>query len=166
MKKWMIIVAILICCVLYALVKFSNPQSQNETNQAADTPIEGQVDVGDPNKAPLAESSGPAVPPTVVEAVIKDWKEFQSCLKDEDCQQAWELTSEHFRSSVVKSFEEFKETAVKMELATVTIHPESACYIDDEVALRITGPSLGGREMYFLFVEEDGHWKLLTGDDG
>ena len=166
MKKFIVIVAILICCVLYALVKFSKPQGQNATNQAEDTPIEAQADVGDANKAPLAESPGSAVPPTVVEAVIKDWKKFQSCLKDEDYQQAWELASEHFRSGVVKSFEEFKEVCVQMEMATVTIHPESACYIDDEVALRITGPSLGGREMYFLFVEEDGQWKLLTGDDG
>ena len=167
MKKWMIIVAILICCVLYALVKFSKPQSQNETNQAEDTPIEAQVDVGDPNKAPLVESPGSAVPPTVVEAVIKDWKKFQSCLKDENYEKAWELTSEHFKSEAVRGgFEGFKDTCVQMGMATVTIHPESACYIDDEVALRITGPSLGGREMYFLFVEEDGQWKLLTGDDG
>ncbi|NQT02516.1 MAG: hypothetical protein HQ580_10860, partial [Planctomycetes bacterium] len=96
MKKWIVIVVILICCGLYALVKFSKPQGQNATNQAEDTPIEAQADAGDPNKAPLVESPGSAVPPTVVEAVIKDWKEFQSCLKDEDYQQAWELTSEHF----------------------------------------------------------------------
>ena len=163
MKKWTIIVAILICCCLYALVKFSKPQGQNETNQAENTPIEGQADAGNTDKAPLAEGPGSAVPPTVVEAVTKAFKEFQSCFKDEDYKQAWESTSEYFRSSVVKSFEEFKEAAVRMEMATVTIHPESACYIDDEVALRITGPSLGGREMYFLFVEEDGQWKFNTG---
>lgn len=163
MNKWTIIVAILICCCLYALVKFSKPQGQNETDQAADTPIEAQADAGDPNKAPLVESPGSAVPPTQVEAVTKAFQEFQSCLKDEDYKQAWELTSEHFRSSVVKSFEEFKEVCVQKEMATVTLHPESACYIDDEVALRITGPSLGGREMYFMFIEEDGQWKLLEG---
>jgi hypothetical protein len=163
-KKWTIIAAILICCVLYALVKFSKPQGQNETNPAADTPIEEQVDAGDPNKAPLAENPGSAVPPTVVEAVIKDWKKFQSCLKEEDYKQAWELTTEHFKSVAVHGgFEGFKETAVEMEMATLTIHPESACYIDDEVALRVTGPSLGGREMYFMFIEEDGQWKLLEG---
>jgi hypothetical protein len=166
MKKWTIIAAILICCVLYALVKFSKPRGQNETNQSVNIPIEEQADSGDPNKAPLVEDPDAAVPPAVVEAVIKDWKKFQSCLKDEDYEQAWELTSEHFRSSVVGSLEEFKETAVEIGLATVTIHPESGIYIDGDVALRITGPSLGGREMYFLFVEEDGQWKLLTGDDG
>ena len=166
MKKWVIIVAILICCVLYALVKFSKPQVQNGTNQAENAPIEAQVDVGDPNKAPLVETPDSAVPPTQVEAVIKDFKEFQSCLKEEDYKQAWELTSEHFRSSVVESFDKFKEACVQMEMATVTLHPESACYILGKVALRITGPSLGGREMYFLLVGEDGQWKLLTGDDG
>lgn len=166
MKKWMIIVAILICCLLYALVKFSKPQDQNETNQAENTPIEEQADVGDPNKAPLAESPGSTVPSTVVEAVINDWKKFQSCLKDEDYKQAWELTSEHFRSSIVKSLEEFKEVCAQMGMATLTIHPESACYIEGEVALRITGPSLEGREMYFMFIEEDGQWKLLEGANG
>ncbi len=167
MKKWTIIVAILLCCVLFALVKFSKPQGQNVTNQTENTPIEAQADAGDPNKAPLAESPGSAVPPTVVEAVIKDWKKFQSCLKDEDYEQAWELTSEHFKSVAVHGgFEGFKEAVVQMGMATLTIHPESACYIEGEVALRITGPLLGGRVMYFMFIEEDGQWKLLEGANG
>jgi len=163
MKKWTIIVAILICCLLYALVKFSKPQGQNEISQAADTPIEEQADVGDPNKTPLTESPGSAVPATQVEAVIKAFGEFQSCIKDEDYKQAWESTSENFRSSVVGSFEEFKSACDRMDMATVTIHPESACYIEDQVAFHITGPSLEGRKMYFLFVEEDGQWRLDTG---
>ena len=167
MKKWTIIVAILLCCVLFALVKFSKPQGQNETNQAENTPIEVQADAGDANNAPLAENPGSAVPTAQVEAVIKDWKKFQSCLKDEDYEQAWELTTEHFKTEAVHGgFEGFKEVVVQMGMATVTIHPESATYIDGEVALRVTGPSLEGRDMYFLFVEEDGQWKLKTGDDG
>jgi len=164
MKKWIIIVAILICCVLYALVKFSKPQGQNETNQAEDTPIEAQVDVGDPNKAPLADGPGSAVPPTQVEAVTKAFQEFQSCLKDEDYQQAWELTSGYFRSSVVGSFEEFKETCVQMEMATVTLHPESAIVIDDRVGLLITGPSLK-EDLYLFFIEEEGQWRLYIGQE-
>jgi len=167
MKKWTIIAAILICCCLYALVKFSKPQDQNETSPADNTPIESQADAGDANNAPLVESSDSAVPPTVVEAVIKDWKKFQSCLKDEDYKQAWELTSEHFKTEAVHGgFEGFKEAAVQMGMATLTIHPESACYIEGEVALRITGPLLGGRVMYLMFIEEDGQWKLLEGSNG
>ena len=164
MKKWIIIVTVLICCCLYALVKLSKPQDQNETNQTEGTPIEAQADAGDPNKAPLAESPGSAVPPTQVEAVIRDFKEFQSCLKDEDYKQAWELTSEHFKSVAVHGgFEGFKEAAVQMGMATITIHPESAYCFEDMIALRITGPSLGGRKMDFIFVEEEGQWKLFEG---
>lgn len=167
MKKWTIIVAILICCLLYALVKLSKPQGQNETDRAENLPAEVQANTEEPNNAPLVEGSDSAVPADQVEAVLKDWKKFQSCLKDEDYEQAWELTTEHFKTEAVHGgFEGFKEAAVQMGMATLTIHPESACYIEGEVALRITGPSLGGREMYFLFVEEDGQWKLLTGDDG
>ncbi|MFC1793366.1 hypothetical protein ACFL3Q_07245 [Planctomycetota bacterium] len=187
MKKWTIIVAILICCCLYALVKFSKPQGQNETNQVENTQIEGQAEAGNTNNAPLAESPGSAVsltqvedagnadkapltessssavPPTVVEAVIKDWKKLQSCLKDEDYEQAWGLTSEHFRSRIVKSVEGFKEGSAQMGMATATIHPESATYINGMVALRITGLSVSEDNFYFIFIEEDGQWKLVEG---
>jgi hypothetical protein len=173
MKKWTIIVAILICCCLYALVKFSKPQGQNETNQAENAQIEEQEEAGNTNKAPLAESPGSAVsptqvedvgnadkapltessssavPPTVVEAVIKDWKKLQSCLKDEDYKQAWELTSEHFRSRIVKSVEGFKEGSAQMGMATATIHPESAYYINDMVGGGIKGVRLPHREYIF-----------------
>ena len=164
MKKWMIIVAILICCVLYALVKFSKPQSQNETDQTENPPIEVQADVGEPNNAPSAESPGSAVPPTQVEAVTKALTEFQSCLKDGKYEQAWELTSEYFKQRGCKgSFEKFKELCDRMGMATATIHPESAVATDDGVGLLVTDLSM--EDLYFFFIEEDGQWKLNIGKE-
>jgi hypothetical protein len=173
---------------LYALVKLSKPQGQNETNQAENPTIEVQADAGESNNAPPAErpdsadsptqvedvgnagkdplkqNSGSAVPPAIVEAVIKEFEKFQSCLKDEDYQQAWELTTEHFKNEAVHGgFEGFKSTCIQMGMATVTLYPESATYIDGMVALRVTGPLFGGKDLYFSFVEEDGQWKLFEG---
>jgi len=163
MKKWTIIVAILICCCLYALVRLSKPQDQNEQIKLDNAAIETQANTDNADKAPLVEDSDSAVPADQVEAVLKAFEEFQSCIKDEDYKQAWESTSKNFRSNVVGSFEEFKSACDRMDMATVTIQPESACYIEDQVAFHITGPSLEGRNMYFLFVEEDGRWRLNTG---
>ena len=165
MKKWMIIVAILICCVLYALVKFSKPQSQNETDQTENPPIEVQADVGEPNNAPSAESSSSAVPPTQVEAVTKALTEFQSCLKDGKYEQAWELTSEYFKQRGCNgSFEKFKEVCDGIGLATATVHPESSVVMDDGVGLLVTSPSFED-DLYFFFIEEDGQWKLNIGQE-
>lgn len=164
MKKWMIIVAILICCVLYALVKFSKPQGQNETDQTENPPIEVQADVGEPNNAPSAESPGSAVPPTQVEAVTKALTEFQSRLKDGKYEQAWELTSEYFKQKGCKgSFEKFKEVCDRMGLATATVHPESGVVMDDRVGLLVTDLSM--EDLYFFFIEEDGQWKLYIGKE-
>ena len=164
MKKWMIIVAILICCVLYALVKFSKPQSQNETDQTENPPIEVQADVGEPNNAPSAESPGSAVPPTQVEAVTKALTEFQSCLKDGKYEQAWELTSRSFKQELCKgSFEKFKELCDRTGLPTATVHPESSVVVDDSVGLLVT--DLSREDLYFFFIEEDGQWKLNIGKE-
>jgi len=164
MKKWMIIVAILICCVLYALVKFSKPQSQNETDQTENPPIEVQADVGEPNNAPSAESPGSAVPQTQVEAVTKAFREFQSRLKDGKYEQAWELTSEYFKTEAVDGgFEGFKEVCDRAGLATATVHPKSAVVIDGRVGLLVTDLPL--EDLYFFFIEEDGQWKLYRGQE-
>ena len=165
MKKWIIIGAILICCILYALIKFSKPQDQNKTGRAENTTIEERADIGDTNKAPLAENSGSNVPADQVEAVIKAFEKFQNCLKDEDYQQAWELTSEHFKSEAVRGgFEGFKEVCDQIGLATVTVRSESAVVIDNQVGLLITGPSLK-EDLYLFFIEEDVQWRLYIGQE-
>ena len=170
MKKWIIIVAILICCILYALVKFSKPQGQNATDQAENTQIEGQADAGNTNKAPLAESPSPAVPPPppqfeAIEDVAKAFTEFQSCLKDGKYEQAWNLTSGYFKQRACNgSFEKFKEVCDQIELATATVHPKSAVVIGDRVGLLITGLSLE-EDLYLFFIEEDGQWKLYIGQE-
>ncbi len=52
MKKLLtIIVAILICCGLYAMVKFSMSQSQNVNNPVEEAQIEWEVDVSESGKA-------------------------------------------------------------------------------------------------------------------
>ena len=155
MKKWMIVAAILICCVLYALVKFSKPQGRNETNQVEESRIEVQADAGDANKAPLAESSGSTVPAEQVEAIVKVFGEFQSAMKSEDFENAWKLTSEFFKSRV--SFEEFKKVPPGLEDATVD--PESAINIAGSVGLLVTIPP-HKEGIYLLFNQEDGQWKL------
>jgi len=171
MKKWIIIVAILICCGLYVLVKFSKPQGQNETNQAENTSIEVQADAGNANEAQLAESPGSAVPPPpppqfeAVEDVAKAFTEFQSCLKDGKYEQAWELTSGYFKQRACNgSFEKFKEVCDRMGLATATVHPESNVVMDDGVGLLVTSPSFED-DLYFFFIEEDGQWKLNIGQE-
>ena len=168
MKKWIIIVAILICCVLYALVKFSKPQGQNETSQAKNAQIEEQTDAANTNNTPLAESYGSAVPPPppplsqfeAIEDVTKAFTEFQSCLKDGKYEQAWNLTSGYFKQRACNgSFEKFKEVCNQKELATATIHPKSAVVFGGRLGLLISGPSLE-KDLYLFFIEEEEQWKL------
>jgi hypothetical protein len=166
MKKWIIIVAILICCVLYALVKFSKPQVQNKTNRAENAQIEERTDAGNTNNDPLAESTSSAVPPPpvkqfeAIEDVTKAFTEFQSCLKDENYEQAWNFTSEYFKQRACNgSFEKFKEFCYQKELATATIHSKSAVVLGGRLGLLISSPSLE-KDLYLFFIEEDGHWKL------
>jgi hypothetical protein len=169
MKKWVIVGAVLICCLIFALVKFSRPQGQNATNQAENTRIEEQANIVEPNNTSLAENSGPIVPPPPpspqVESVTKALTEFQSCLKEGKYEQAWELTSGHFRQKVCDGdFEKFKEVCDQIKLATVTIHPESAVVINDQVGILITGPSLES-DLYLFFTKEDGQWRLYIGQE-
>jgi len=165
MKKFIVIAVILMCCLVYAIVKLSKPPGQNETDQTENPPIEVQADVGEPNNAPSAESPSSAVPPTQVEAVTKALTEFQSCLKDGKYEQAWELTSEYFKQRGCNgSFEKFKEVCDRIGLATATVHPEYSVVMDDGVGLLVTSPSFED-DLYFFFIEEDGQWKLNIGQE-
>lgn len=167
MKKWMIIVAILICCVLYALVKFSKPQNQNETDQTENPPIEVQADVGEPNNAPSAESPGSAVPSAQVEAIVKAYNEFKNALMNKDYEKAWKYTSEYFRQRESDGkLENFKkEMATKgAVLAKAIIHPETAFNTDNLIGFLYTGPSFPG-DLYLFFTQEDGQWKLYIGQE-
>jgi hypothetical protein len=165
MKKWVIIGAVLICCLLFALVKFSRPQGPKATNPAENTRIEERADAVETNNTSPAKNSGPTVPPAKVEAVAKTLTEFQSCLKNGKYEKAWELTSGHFRQNVCDgNFDKFKEVCDQIKLATVTVHPESAVVINDQVGLLITGPSLES-DLYLFFIEEDGKWRLYIGQE-
>jgi hypothetical protein len=146
---------------VYAIVKLSvsenqnMPQNQNAYNQAEETPNTKQINAGNTDKATPEEGSGSAVPAVQVEAVTKVLSEFLSSIKSEDYEQAWKLTSEFFKSKL--SFEEFKKGVPETE--NLTIHPESAIYIEGRVGLLVTLPS-EEQGMYFLFNQEDGQWKL------
>ena len=175
MKKWIAIAVILMCCLVYAIVKLSMSENQNAYNQAEETQSAKQINAGNTDKATPAEEtqsakqinagnvdkatpkegSGSAVPAVQVEAVTKVLSEFLSAIKSEDYEQAWKLTSEVFKSK--GSFEEFKKSAP--ELVNATIHPESAIDIAGRVGLLVTFPS-EEQSMYFLFNQEDGQWKL------
>ncbi len=111
-----------------------------------------------------AEPAGAVVSPRI-EAAAKVLREFLNCIKHKDFEQAWKLTSEHFKHTVVKDFERFKVGGEKMAVVygTATVHPElSTESPGGNPAIRIMGPSID-REMYFILVEEDGQWKVLTG---
>jgi Ca2+/Na+ antiporter len=167
MKKWMIIVAILICCVLYALVKFCKPQSQNETDQTENPPIEVQADVGEPNNAPSAEDSDSAVPAAQVEAIVKVYNEFQNALKNKDYEKAWKCTSKYFRQRESGgNFENFRDKMIAKEtiFAQAIIHPDTAFNMDDLVGFLYTGPYFK-EDLYLFFIQEDGQWKLYIGKE-
>jgi len=182
MKKWIVIGAILICCLVYAIVKLSMSENQNVSNQEKETQSKKQINADNTNKATPAEKtqsakqinagnidkatpeegSGSPVPAVQVEAVTKVYSEFQNALKNEDYEGAWKLTSEFFKSHA--SFEEFKKVMAgeraQAELVNAIIHPESALYIESRVSLLITSPE---EELYFSFIQEDGQWKLYSG---
>jgi hypothetical protein len=169
MKKWVIVGAVLICCLIFALVKFSRPQGQNITKQVESTRIEEQPEAVDTNNTSLAKNSGPTIPTSSsqpqVEAVTKALTEFQSCLKDGKYEQAWEITSGYFRQNVCDGdFDKFKKVCDQIKLATVTIHPESAVVNNDRVGLLITGPSLES-DLYLFFIKTDGKWQLYIGQE-
>ncbi|MGB2862948.1 MAG: hypothetical protein WBC05_06450 [Sedimentisphaerales bacterium] len=180
-NKWIIIVVILICCLVYAIVKLSMSENQNvsetqyEYKQPEETQSAQQINADDTDKATPEEGSGSAAPPVQVEdvnkpeegsgsvpaqveAVTKAFSEFLSAIKSEDYEQAWKLVSESSKSKV--SFEKFKEVIPELGavLAETTIRPESATNIDGRVRLPITIPS--GGDGHLTFVQEDEQWKL------
>ncbi|MFC1794717.1 hypothetical protein ACFL3Q_14155 [Planctomycetota bacterium] len=176
-KKWIAVVVILICCLVYAIVKLSVSENQYEYKQPEETQSAQQINADDTDKATPEEGSGSAAPPVQVEdvnkpeegsgsvvspaqveAVTKAFSEFLSAIKSEDYEQAWKLVSESSKSKV--SFEEFKEPLSELGavLVETTIRPESATNIDGRVRLPITIPS--GEDGHLTFVQEDGQWKL------
>ena len=162
MKKFIVIAVILICCLVYAIVKLrisedqSMSENQNAYNRAQETQSAKQINADNTNKATPEEGSGSAVPAVQVEAVTKVLSEFLSAIKSEDYEQAWKLTSEFFKSQ--GSFEEFKKSAP--ELVNATIHPESAINIKGRVGLLVTTSE---DDLYLSFIQEDGQWKLYGG---
>jgi len=173
MKKFIVIAVILMCFLVYAIVKLSMSEYQNKSQnqkaykQAEETQSAKQINADNTDKATPEEDSGSAVPATAaqVEAVTKALTEFQSCLKDGEYEQAWELTSEYFKQRACNgSFEKFKEVCDRIGLATATVHLESSVVMDDGVGLLVTSPSFI-EDLYFLFVEEDGQWKLNIGKE-
>jgi hypothetical protein len=173
MKKFIAIAVILMCCLVYAIVKLSMSEDQNAYKQTEETQSVQQINAGNTDKATPAEETqsakqinadntdkaipeeGPdsAVPAVQVEAVTQVFGEFQSAVKNEDYEQAWKLMSEVVKSGL--SFEEF--TKGVNVLANAIIHPESATNVEGRVRLLITSPEY---EMYLFFIQEDGHWKL------
>jgi len=162
MKKWIAIAVILMCCLVYAIVKLSMSENQNVNSTTEEKQSVKQINAGNVVKATPEEASGSPVTAEQVEAVTKAFSDFQNAIKSEDYEQAWKLTSEFIKSQ--GSFEDFKKgVAGEMaELANAIIHPESAINIEGHVGLLVTIPS-EEQGMYFLFIQEDGQWKLYGG---
>jgi len=181
-KKFIVIAVILMCCLVYAIVKLSMSEYQNvnsiteekqslkqinagntdKATPAEETQSAKQINADNTDKATPEEGSGSAVPAVQVEAVTKIFGEFQSAIKSEDYEQAWKLMSEFFKDCTSDgNFEKFKKEMADegAVLATATIRPESAINIDGHVGLLVTFPS-EEQGMYFLFNQEDGQWKL------
>ena len=164
-NKWIIIVVILICCLVYAIVKLSMSENQNisqyqdANTQEKETPGAKQNDADNTDKATPEEDSGTPATADQVEAITKVFGEFLSALKSEDYEQAWKLMSKSFKSKV--SFEEFKEPLSEMGalLAEATIRPGSATNIDGRVRLLVTAPSFDV-DLNMSFIQEDEQWKL------
>lgn len=155
MKKFIVIVVILMCCGVYAMVKLSISQYQDANPQEKETQSAKQIDAENTDKSTPEEDSVSPASAVQVEAVTKIFSEFLSAIKSEDYEQAWMLTSEFFKREV--SFEEFKKGAPK--LVDPTMDPESAINIAGRVGLLMTIPS-EEQAMYFFFVQEDGQWKF------
>ena len=159
MKRWIVIVAVLTCCGVYAMVKLSISQYQDANSQEEETPSAKQVEADNTDKATPEEDSGSPATAAQIEAVTKVFSEFLSAIKSEDYEQAWKLTSESFKTQ--GSFEEFKEVMARDEQALImqaTIRPGSATEIDGRVRVRITVPSHEDERV--SFVQEEGQWKL------
>ncbi len=163
MKKFIAIAVILICCLVYAIVKLSMSEDQNAYKQTEETQSAKQINADNTDKATPEEGSGSAVPATAaqVEAVTKAFSEFISAIKSEDYEQAWMLTSKVVNPKM--SFEEFKKgmAGARNELVNVKIHPESSINIEGRVGLLVTNPENPEDEQYyFFFIQEEGQWKF------
>ena len=165
MKKFIVISVILMCCLVYAIVKLSISENQNMLenqyvyNQAEETQSAKQIDAGSTDETVREEDSGTPATAAQVEAATKVFSEFQSALKSKYYEQAWKLTSESLKSQ--GSFAKFKEVMasdVGAALVKATIRPESATNIGGRVGLLVAHPSLG--EERFFFIHEDGQWKV------
>ena len=176
MKKFIVVAVILICCLVYAIIKLSMSENQYAFNQAEETQSAKQTDAGSTDKATpeedldspgtdvqtdeAAHEEGSGTPATdaQIEAVTKVFNEFLGAVKSKDYGQAWKLMSESSKSQ--GDLVEFKE-AITREGALIMesiIRPESATQIDGRVRVRVMHPSLG--EENLSFVQEDGQWKL------
>ena len=164
MKKWNFIVAVLICGLLYAIVRLSVSEYRAISEgpdariQAGDVQSTKQVDANGTEKAAPDDELGTPASAADAEAIIKAFSELQSALKSEDYERARELTSESFKGRV--SFEELKQAAPL--LTNATAHPESAVNIDGRVRVRVTVPS-HEESGHLYFIQEDGKWKLHDG---
>ena len=166
MKKFIAIAVILMCCLVYAIVKLSTSeyqnmsQNQNVYKQAEEKQSTKQINAGNTDKATPEEGSDSAVPATAaqVEAVTKAYSEFISAIKSEDYEQAWMLISKVVKSEM--SFEEFKKgmAGARNELVNAIMHPESTINIEGRVGLLIGNPE--DEQYYFFFIQEDGQWKF------
>jgi hypothetical protein len=160
MKKFIAIAVILMCCLVYAIVKLSMSEDQNAYKQTEETQSVQQINAGKTDKATPEEDSGSAVPATAaqVEAVTKAFSEFISAIKSEDYEQAWMLMSKVDNPEM--SFEEFKKgiAGARNELVNVKIHPESSINIEGRVGLLVGNPE--DEQYYFFFIQEDGQWKF------
>jgi len=174
MKKWIAIAVILMCCLVYAIVKLSMSENQNAYNQAEKTQSAKQINADNTDKATPEEDSGSDrsvvqvdVPAAQVEAVIKAFSEFKSAIKSEDYEKVWQSISEHNKSQSQESFEDFKKEmaegaqAFLAELMSLIIEPESTIIIEGRVGLLVTNPE--DEQYYFFFIQEDRQWKFYGG---
>ena len=175
-KKWIIVIVVLICCLVYAIAKFSmsdlqsESENQNAFNQAEETQSADQINADDTDEATPKNDTGSAVPADQVEAVTKAFNELRNAIVNEDYEQAWMLVSEVVKSR--SSFEEFKESVVGAgdEMAKAIIRTESSISIEDRVGLLLTDPSYEDNEdskssIYFFFIEENGQWKFSDAEN-
>jgi hypothetical protein len=167
MKKWIIIAIIVICCGLYAMVKFNMSQKHNTNNQVEEPQNTKQINAGNVDNATPAEDSESAVPAAQVEAITKVYNEFKDALMNKDYEKAWKYTSQYFReresNGMLMNFKE-KMDAGGATFAKAIIHPETAFKMDDLIGFLYTGPSFPS-DLYLFFTQEDGQWKLYIGQE-
>ena len=177
MKKWIVVVAILICIVLYTMVKFSMSQDKEMRIQTEKTQITEKTNPPQNNenaeKATSEENSESlptkdsesVVPADKVEAIVKAYNEFANALKNKDYEKAWEYTSKYFKQRESKgNFENFRDEMIAKEsiFAQAIIHPDTAIKQGDLIGFKYTGPSFPG-DLYLFFTYEDNQWKLYIG---